>query len=186
MPTSALYQIPIIISQTMSLKPKSVLDIGFGFGKYGLLCREYLELWGTADNPPDYFKRKVRMDGLEIYQKYEMPHHKCIYDNLYYGDAYEMLDKLEINYDLALLIDVFEHFEKQRALDLLNKLNGKARYVLIATPSEKDSQGPVYGNVHEKHLSFWTKDEFEKMGAKVIFPGSSALKSVIALIGPNF
>ena len=29
----------------IALKPFSILDIGSGFGKYGVLCREYLELW---------------------------------------------------------------------------------------------------------------------------------------------
>jgi hypothetical protein len=29
----------------IALKPKSILDIGTEFGKYGVLCREYLELW---------------------------------------------------------------------------------------------------------------------------------------------
>jgi hypothetical protein len=29
----------------ISVKPFSFLDVGSDFGKYGILCREYLELW---------------------------------------------------------------------------------------------------------------------------------------------
>ena len=41
----------------IALKPFSVLDIGSGFGKYGVLCREYLELW---DGRQEYkFLRRI-------------------------------------------------------------------------------------------------------------------------------
>ncbi len=43
MPTSHLYQISDILEIISLIRPRSVLDVGVGFGKYGLLAREYLE-----------------------------------------------------------------------------------------------------------------------------------------------
>ena len=44
----------------IALKPFSVLDVGTSFGKYGVLCRKYLELW---DGRTEYeFIRRV--DGV--------------------------------------------------------------------------------------------------------------------------
>jgi hypothetical protein len=45
-----------------TLNPDSVMDIGAGFGKYGVLCREYLELW---DGRQDYSNFKRRIDGVD-------------------------------------------------------------------------------------------------------------------------
>ena len=61
MPSSQYYHISKIMEMIISLNPKSVLDIGSGFGKFGVLCREYLELW---DGRQKYdFKKKNRLRG---------------------------------------------------------------------------------------------------------------------------
>ncbi len=43
MPLSFAQAIPVIIEQVAHLKPSSILDVGIGFGKYGVLLREVLE-----------------------------------------------------------------------------------------------------------------------------------------------
>ena len=50
MPSSQHYHISKIMDLIISVKPFSVLDVGSGFGKYGVLCRKYLELWDGRDN----------------------------------------------------------------------------------------------------------------------------------------
>jgi hypothetical protein len=45
MPTSDVCNVPSILTVVGNLQPQSILDIGCGFGKYGMLMREYLELW---------------------------------------------------------------------------------------------------------------------------------------------
>jgi hypothetical protein len=54
MPTSHPYQLNEIIDLAMKVDPKSVLDVGVGFGKYGVLLREYLELWDGRDRYRDW------------------------------------------------------------------------------------------------------------------------------------
>ena len=44
MPTSWYQAIPSIMEQIEYQRPKSILDVGVGFGKYGLLIRDILEI----------------------------------------------------------------------------------------------------------------------------------------------
>src|SRR5258705_3003535 len=41
MPTSEHWQIPRVVDVLVRERPQSVLDVGAGYGKYGLLAREY-------------------------------------------------------------------------------------------------------------------------------------------------
>ncbi len=82
MPSSQHYHISKIMDLIIALKPKSVLDIGAGYGKYGVLCREYLELWDGRQN---YHERLRRIDSVEIFEKYVTPLHKYVYDHIYIG-----------------------------------------------------------------------------------------------------
>ena len=43
MPVSIQFQITPCVSRIIGAQPKSVLDVGCGFGKWGYLCREYLD-----------------------------------------------------------------------------------------------------------------------------------------------
>jgi hypothetical protein len=101
----------------IALKPFSVLDIGSGFGKYGVLCREYLELW---DGRQEYnFLRRI--DGVEAFKNYITPLHKFIYNNIYTENIIDLVKKLDYTYDLVLLTDVLEHFTKDEGEWLLKK-----------------------------------------------------------------
>jgi integrase len=45
MPVSLLRHIPLQVGAVMNRNPNSVLDVGCGFGIYGALLREYLDVW---------------------------------------------------------------------------------------------------------------------------------------------
>ncbi len=70
MPSSHLYQINEILALIMATNPESLLDVGVGFGKYGFLSREYLELW---DGREQYHDWKRRIVGIEACKKYLTP-----------------------------------------------------------------------------------------------------------------
>jgi Methyltransferase domain len=138
------------------INPMSILDIGTGFGKYGVLCREYLELWDGRRNYSQFLRR---IDGVEVFGDYITPLHKFVYNNIYINDIMEVLDKIESRYDLVLLIDVLEHFEKHQGETLLHEILRKNDGVLISTPKKPSSQKDVFGNVYETHRSKWTKSD---------------------------
>jgi 2-polyprenyl-3-methyl-5-hydroxy-6-metoxy-1,4-benzoquinol methylase len=152
MPSSDHRQIPIIIDILKEVSPKTILDIGCGCGKYGLLAKEYLR-----DKPYIAEWKKVeRVDGIEVFDKYITDIQLAIYDTLYIGDA----TKIKIgDYDLYMLIDSIEHIPKDKGLELVSRLKKKGK-VLIATPMRFEVHPPRYGNSHEEHISHYTYEDF--------------------------
>jgi len=144
----------------ITLNPKTVLDMGSGFGKFGVLCREYLELW---DGRQKYdFKRRI--DCVEVFQQYISPLHQYIYDNIYNKDILDIAPELDIRYDLVLLIDVLEHFEKEDGISLIETLLAKNECILISTPKKPTPQKDAFDNVYETHRSAWTPNELSNLG----------------------
>ncbi len=161
MPSSQHYHISKIMDLIMALKPKSVLDIGAGYGKYGVLCREYLELWDGRQN---YYERLRRIDGVEVFENYITPLHKYVYDHIYIGDIIKLVSQIDFKYDLVLLIDVLEHFSKLEGESLMTKLLEKNIGILISTPRKPTVQKEAFGNVYESHRSRWRKQELARFG----------------------
>ena len=162
----------------ISLNPRSVMDMGSGFGKFGVLCREYLELWDGRQK----YEFNRRIDCVEIFQQYISPLHKYVYDNVYKEDILEIAPKLDTKYDLVLLIDVLEHFEKIDGISLLDTLLAKNESVLVSTLKKPSPQKDAFGNVYETHRSIWSGDELAKMGHTSFISDDI---SVICLISSN-
>lgn len=162
MPSSRPELIPFIINIVMQLQPRSILEIGTGFGKYGFLFREYLDIWGAAADHERLHRRnwQVRIDGIEYFPAYISDLQRQIYDHLIVGDAMQEIDTLG-SYDLIFLGDVIEHFPKEDGQRLLEKCLAHAqRMVMISTPNYFNPQGPEYGNERETHHCLWTREDF--------------------------
>jgi hypothetical protein len=152
MPTSHFYQINEIMEWVFLVRPKTMLDVGVGFGKYGFLAREYLELW---DGHEHYGKNLRRIDGIEAFPQYITPLQKLIYDHIYVGDALNLLPTLEIRYDLITTVDVLEHFDYERGVKFLHACSERARNVILSTPQDIGEQGSAFGNPYETHRFQW-------------------------------
>lgn len=172
MPTSHLYQVIDIMELILFTSPESILDVGVGFGKYGFLSREYLELW---DGRGKYCDWKIRIDGIEAYKDYITPVHRFIYNDMYIGDAIDILSKLKTNYDLILLIDVLEHFEKDRGATLLKECARIGRNILVATPHNIGTQMDAFGNPFEIHKFQWKKKDFSLFRNVCFIPNELSL-----------
>jgi hypothetical protein len=155
MPSSQYYHISKIMEMIISLKPDSVLDIGSGYGKFGVLCREYLELWDGRQK----YEFKKRIDCVEVFEEYITPLHKYIYNNIYNNNILDLVTNLDYRYDLVLLIDVLEHFEKKEGSDLLKTLVKNNNGVLISTPKKPSPQKDAFGNIYETHRSRWANND---------------------------
>ncbi|OIO62389.1 hypothetical protein COT48_00175 [Candidatus Woesearchaeota archaeon CG08_land_8_20_14_0_20_47_9] len=164
MPSSSHYQISKIMNLVVKLNPSSILDVGVGFGKYGVLCREYLEL---GDGREEYDKFLRRIDGIEAFKNYITPLHRFIYDHIYIGDVLDLIDKLKFNYDLVLIIDVLEHLSKHKGRILINKLLEKHGSVLISTPRYIGIQKDVFNNPYEEHKAQWSRQELSRLGESI-------------------
>ena len=179
MPTSGYWQIAKLVEVILALDPRSVLDIGVGFGKYGFLAREYLEFW-DGQGSYERAKWRHRIDGIEAHAEYITPVHQYLYNHLYIGNAKDILPTLDTHYDLVLLIDVLEHFAKQDGLQLLETILPKAQSVLVCLPKQFFVQGAVFGNPYEAHRAHWTRRELRKLGP-CTFVGDR--RSTICLFG---
>ena len=152
MPTSYHQAISYVVSQVVAAAPRSVLDIGVGFGKYGVLLREALEVAFGRYSKSAW---QTRLDGVEAFVGYRNPIHEFVYDKIWYQDIRTALEELP-DYDVILLVDVLEHFSKAEGVALLRALLSLARkFVLVSTPLYPDRQSSYLGNDYEVHKSRW-------------------------------
>ncbi len=157
MPTSHHEVISPVFNLVTRISPASVLDIGVGFGKNGMLCREYLDVW--RGRYPETEEWKTRIDGIEIFPKYRNPIWEFCYDNIIIGNIMDHLDILG-DYNLVLLIDVIEHLSKDDGMKILETITGS---YIVSTPRNlyRTEEG-AFGNEHERHVSLWYPSEFEQ------------------------
>ncbi len=163
----------------IALNPDSVLDMGSGFGKFGVLCREYLELW---DGRQKYDFRR-RIDCVEVFQQYISPLHQYVYDNVYNEDILNIASRLDVKYELVLLIDVLEHFEKVDGTNLIKTLLTKTECILISTPKKPTPQKDAFDNVYETHRSVWTPNELSSLGHTAFVKDDVSWMTVISSNG---
>jgi len=179
MPSSHHYQLNEIIELIIETNPVKLLDIGIGYGKYGFLAREYLELWepGAA-----YDSHKRQIDGIEAFDAYITPLHRLIYDQIFSGDARDILPLLSDRYDLVLMIDVLEHFTYDDGLKVLEECRRCGRNILISVPRIMSEQEEVYGNPFETHRYNWKRKDFSGIPDKFFIYNA---KSTICYIGED-
>jgi len=68
------------------------------------------------------------------------------------------------SYDLVLLIDVIEHFERDEGESLVREALRVGKAALISTPKRFFPQTDVFGNPYEIHRSFWTVSDLKRFG----------------------
>lgn len=158
MPTSTYAHIATVARYLERVMPRSVLDVGVGNGKMGFIARDLLDVMlGGRYHRRDW---QVRLDGIEAFGDYLQAHQRALYDDLHVGDAFEVIDTLG-SYDLVIVGDVLEHFDRIRAHAFMDKCAGRATWIILNIPlGEAWTQEDIYGNDYERHLSFWTRADF--------------------------
>jgi len=164
-PTSPYGHIEVFTVFLMQSRPASILDIGLGNGKLGFVARDLLDVMLN-----ERFRRRdwqVRIDGIEVFGDYIQDHQRAIYDNIFIGDAYDILDTLA-TYDMIVLGDVLEHFPKEKALAFLDQCAVHAtKNLVVFIPLGKTWHQPaIYGNPYETHRSSWFFDEFKPFSSR--------------------
>lgn len=117
MGTSNWQNISYNIDLVRKLNPMSILDVGVGFGRWGILFREFLEIWESGKYKGNWERT---IDGVEIFSDYITEYHKYFYDTLYIEDALKHLRETKKRYDLINCGDVIEHFLKNEGKELIN------------------------------------------------------------------
>ena len=123
-----------------------------GTGKYGFLIREQSDL---ANGRVDRGTWQMRIDGVEGYSAYIGDHQHAVYDSVIVSDVVDFLSRSERDsYDVALALDVVEHFTPKEGLEFVKNALRVSRYVLISTPKGFYEQQHD-ANVLETHRSWW-------------------------------
>lgn len=156
MPVSEIGNIPSIMFQVRHIQPKSIVDLGCGFGKYGVLCREVLD---AVHGRISRFDWQHNIFGVEAWGKYANPCWEA-YDSVSVMDfvpAYKTFH----DYELILAVDVMEHLPKEQAIEIIDSLVANNRYVIVSVPIGECPQGAVFGNPYEEHKAAWYPEDFD-------------------------
>jgi 2-polyprenyl-3-methyl-5-hydroxy-6-metoxy-1,4-benzoquinol methylase len=160
MPISRANHISPIIEELLWLNPHSILDVGCGFGLFGVLFRAFTDIRRSERHSELYNNWTTKIDGIEMFEPYRSKAWE-FYTNIYVSNALTEIDKLE-KYDFVYCGDVIEHLTKEDGHKLIKKLlEHTNKWVHIATPSPAPKQDPFLGNPNEEHISSWTEEDFK-------------------------
>lgn len=165
MPSSRCNHIPLILGIVRQLAPRSILDVGVGFGKWGHLFREYTDVVAAESDPARYAREnwQVRIDGIEGHAPYLTPMHEYLYDEIRVGDMRTTIHEVG-EYDVIFLGDVIEHVDKADGARLLEACLAHARKaVVVTTPARPAPQDAVCANELEAHRSVWQARDFRAL-----------------------
>lgn len=167
MPTSITIHISDVLRVMRKSKAKSFLDIGCGFGRWGLLARDIFDIMHCHYTKDSW---QTRIDGVEAFADYITPIHNYIYNNVYIEKIEDFIKKNDTRYDVIFAGDILEHLEKEPAQDVIKTLFDRCNHTLIIAIPLGDiwPQGSVLGNVYETHRSTWYKEDFKKLNASTI------------------
>jgi 2-polyprenyl-3-methyl-5-hydroxy-6-metoxy-1,4-benzoquinol methylase len=83
-------------------------------------------------------------------------------------------------FDVVVLSQVVEHFTKADGLKALDRAEQLAsKLVYVSTPNGFLEQPELDGNPHQKHLSGWTVNDFDKLGYEVFGTGIKGLRGPV-------
>jgi hypothetical protein len=114
------YHVSKVLSVIESVRPNSVLDLGVGYGKWGLLLREHLEAPAGRVYPEEW---RVHIEGVEIWEAQitRLPWIRDLYDELHIGDVSQIIHRLS-KYDVILALGILEYLPYEPALSTLKAL----------------------------------------------------------------
>lgn len=137
-----------------------VADLGAGTGESQIAC-QILEIpWRRLVSIEAHvpYANKLRA------KKAKAERHDVLAGRV--GQIFEEYKQGEL--DVALLIDVIEHFDRRRALALLHRLESFfVRGAILFAPLGRVSQEPYDGNPLQRHRSSWSERDFARLGYSV-------------------
>jgi len=179
MPIGSYSAIPVIAAEMIRRRPKSLLDLGLGFGMLGAVARQWIDL--------GVMPWKTFLAGVEVWGDYRNPIWD-LYDIVYVRSIQVHLKHEQATYDMVLLGDVIEHLQDDDAIEMLegiDRLINPGGCLLVITPATEMEQGAAHGNPFEAHRSVWTSDKLEHYGFEILLDANApqlppAIPTVVA------
>lgn len=138
-------------------RPRSVLDAGIGFGLWGVLLRQYLDVWAA------------RIDGIELDPARVQAHARHVYSRVYVGDIRTLVPRLAARtaYDVILFGDVLEHLPKEDGLSLLAKAVLQAAVLVVVRVPLGDGWRKKGREPPDHHRSQWSLEDLRGYPAAI-------------------
>lgn len=141
---------------SLILDDVSILELGSGLGQWGFKLvseREDIRLFGIEANP----KRYEKLIDYEVYYNVFNQDYTCL-----------SIDERHFPFDYVLWLDGPEHLEKNMALDMLQKIKGWGKKIIVATPDGYMRLLPKDVELHyDEHKSSWNEYDFLGQGYHV-------------------
>ncbi len=169
-----------MLDEVYALQPETVLELGIGFGKWGVLLREVLDaMYGRCR--PDQWKRKIC--GIEVWREYSNPSWGAYNGVLKMEFPFPPGETVGTDWDLVMMMDSLEHLTPEVGRPFLRSLVENNKHVIISVPNGYMPQdGSPYGNDFENHR--WTfngLEEFQFPGTKLLYQGLCTVVSIPGL-----
>lgn len=159
MPTSLSVHTSDVCWLIHTAAPASVLDVGCGFGRWGFMVREELEVRARRYARESW---RVRLEGIEPYGPYITDLHRWLYTEIYQVTLQAWLAAHPSSRcDMIIAGDVLEHLDAAEGRAAAVRLRGLADRLFVgAVPIGPGwGQGTVLGNVLETHRATWTESD---------------------------
>lgn len=135
-------------------------------------CETLLDIGCGENSVAGRFKRKnMKKIGLDVFpEAIEKSKKRNIHEEYVCGDALE-IDKLfeSKSIDCVIALDLVEHLEKEKAIELMRKMENIAKIAMIVqTPNGFFPQGEYSGNIYQQHKCGFSSEELREMGFKVL------------------
>lgn len=166
MPLSIWLGLEDCLALIVERRPRSVLDAGLGFGLWGHLLRQYLDVWAGRIQPSEW---QIRIDGIEIAEQRVQPHARQLYSNIYIGDIRAVVAECASRYpyDVILFGDVLEHLPKDDAHVVLKTAVTLAQVLVVARIPLGDGWREQGREPADDHRSRWSSEDFAGYRATV-------------------
>lgn len=149
------------IKAIQDLSPTSLLEVGVGVGKWGVLVREYVDGWNHGKRSKDSWQTKIY--GLELKPGSRVPSWD-VYNAVFPGTA-KRTHPAAIDhfgpFDLALIINVLEDLSASDATELLRNIMFASQNVLVGFSKNRPKNIPPA-------LTQWSKEILSELPFKLV------------------
>ncbi len=159
MPLSIWLGLEDCLQAIIERRPRSLLDAGIGFGLWGHLFRQYLDVWCGRIRPEQW---AIRIDGIEIDPQRVQEHARHLYSNIYIGDIRDMVPRCasEHAYEVIFFGDVIGHLPRGDGLSLLHTATELATAMVVVRVPLGDGWRKEGREPPDHHRSQWSLADF--------------------------